>query len=39
MSHPTIRLFTAWDKIGTKIISMRFISVHFGSLTVRLQLE
>jgi hypothetical protein len=29
----------AWDKFGTKIVSMRFISVHIGSLTVRLQPE
>jgi hypothetical protein len=29
----------AWDKFGTKIVSMRFISVHFDSLTVRLQPE
>ena len=27
----------AWDKFGTKIVSMWFISVHFGSLTVGLQ--
>jgi len=29
----------SWDKFGTKIVSMRFISVHFGSLTVGLQPE
>jgi hypothetical protein len=29
----------AWDKFGTKIVSMRFISVHICSLTVRLQPE
>lgn len=29
----------SWDRIGTEIVSMRFISVHIGSLTVRLQPE
>src|SRR6266498_417815 len=29
----------SWDKFGTKIVSTRFISVHFGSLTVRPQPE
>jgi hypothetical protein len=29
----------SWDKFGTKIVSMRFIPVHFGSLTVGLQPE
>jgi hypothetical protein len=29
----------SWDKFGTKIFSMRFISVHFGSLTIGLQPE
>jgi hypothetical protein len=25
----------SWDKFGTKIVSMRFISVHFGSMSAR----
>jgi hypothetical protein len=29
----------AWDKFGTKIVPMSFISVHFCSVTVRLQPE
>ena len=29
----------SWDRFGTGIASMRFISVHIGSLTVRLQPE
>jgi hypothetical protein len=29
----------SWDKFGTKIVSMRFILVHIGSLTIGLQPE
>jgi len=29
----------SWDKFGTKIVSMSFISVHFDSLTAGLQPE
>lgn len=29
----------SWDKFGTKIVSIRLISVHIGSLTVGLQPE
>jgi hypothetical protein len=29
----------SWDRFGTGIVSMRFISVHIGSLTIRLQPE
>jgi len=36
-SSPSIE--ESWDKFGTKIVSLKFILVHFGSMTVGLQPE